>query len=211
MPIICLFGPDGSGKTTMAMSLAEKLKSRGLKMKISWMRGTHTLASILAKLLYKFPTFRGPDNPYYGISIPNHAKRLWQLIEFVSALPVLLFRFMLPSLLGYTVIAERYIPDFLVWVSLTTRDANYLRRLEAKFMLALSMKVNVRVYVTASEAELAKRRSGEVDREFLSRQLKLYDKMAKLVGAYKIDTTGRGIKETLESLLSLVRPLVTAT
>jgi signal recognition particle receptor subunit beta len=105
-------------------------------------------------------------------------------------------------MMGYVVVAERYLPDFLVWVSLTTRDANYLRRLEAKFMLALSMKVNVRVYVTASEAELAKRRSGEVDREFLSRQLKLYDKMAKLVGAYKIDTTGRSVEETLNELLS---------
>jgi len=72
------------------------------------------------------------------------------------------------------------------------------------------MKVNVRVYVTASEAELAKRRGWEVNREFLSRQLKLYDKMAKLVGAYKIDTTGRSVEETLNELLSLAQPVVTA-
>jgi hypothetical protein len=115
---------------------------------------------------------------------------------------------MLPSLLGYTVIAERYVPDFLVWVSLTTRDEDYLKRLEARFMLTLSMKTYVKVYVTASEAELAKRRSGEVDQKFLSRQLKLYDKLAKLVRAYKIDTTGRSIEETLDSLLSLVQPLM---
>jgi len=83
------------------------------------------------------------------------------------------------------VVAERYLPDFLAWVSLTTGDEDHLKRLEAKFMLVLSMKVNVRVYVTASEAELAKRRGGEVDREFSSRRLKLYDKMAKLVGAHK--------------------------
>jgi len=107
-----------------------------------------------------------------------------------------------PSLLGYTVIAERYIPDFLAWVSITTGDENYLKRLEAGFMLTLSMKAYVKVYVTASEAELAKRRSGEVDQRFLSRQLKLYDKLAKLVRAYKIDTTGRSIEETLDSLLN---------
>jgi len=75
-------------------------------------------------------------------------------------------------------------------------------------MLALSIKVNVRVHVTASEAELAKRRGEEVDREFLSRQLKLYDKMAKLVGAYKIDTTGRSVEGTLNELLSLAQLLV---
>jgi len=38
-------------------------------------------------------------------------------------------------------------------------------------MLALSMKVDVGVYVTASEAELAKRRGGEVDHEFLGDNL----------------------------------------
>jgi thymidylate kinase len=211
MPIICFFGPDGSGKTTIAGTLALELRCRGLKPIIAWMRGTHTLASVFARLISKFATFRGFDNPYYRISIPSDMRRLWQLLEFVSVLPILLAKFILPSILGYTVIAERYIPDFLAWISITTRDEGYLKRLEARFMLALSMKANVKVYVTASEAELAKRRGGEVDQKFLSRQLKLYDELAKFVRAYKIDTTGRSIKETLNELISLVQPLATAT
>jgi hypothetical protein len=132
-------------------------------------------------------------------------RRLWQLLEFVSVLPLLLVKFTLPRILGYTVIAERYIPDFLAWVSTTTRDENYLERLEARFMLALSAKANVRIYVTASEAELIKRRGGEVGQKFLSRQLKLYDGLAKIVKAYKIDTTDRSIKETLNELLNLIQ------
>jgi hypothetical protein len=118
---------------------------------------------------------------------------------------------MLPSFLGYIVIAERYVPDFIVWVSITTRDEDYLERFEARFMLALSVRADVRVYVTAFEAELVKRRGGEVDQKFLSRQLKLYDELAKLVKAYEIDTTRRSIKETLNELISLAQPLVTAT
>jgi len=209
MSIICLFGPDGAGKTTLAKALARKLEDQGFNVRISWMRGTHTLASLLARFLSRFTLFKGSDNPYYGISIPYGAKRIWQLIEFISVLPILFTRFMLPSLLGYIVITERYLPDFLVWVSLTTRNASYLRKSEARFMLALSMKADVKVYVTASETELARRRrKGEISHDFLSRQLKLYDRVAKLVRAYKIDTTGRSIKETLDSLLSLIQPLV---
>jgi thymidylate kinase len=203
VPIICFLGPDGSGKTTMAKALAKKLENHNSKVKISWMRGTHTLASILARSLSKLAVFKGSDNPYYGISIPSGMKRLWQLLEFVSALPILLTKFILPSILGYTVIAERYIPDFLAWVSTTTRDEDYLERLEARFMLALSAKANIRIYVTASEVELIKRRNGEVGQKFLSRQLKLYDMLAKLINAYKIDTTDRSIKETLNELLNL--------
>jgi hypothetical protein len=123
-------------------------------------------------------------------------------------LPILLAKFILPSILGYTVIAERYVPDFLVWVSLTTRDEDYLKRLEARFMLALSMKADARVYVTACEAELAKRRNEEVDQIFLSRQIKLYEELAKIITACKIDTTGRSIKETLNELISFVQPLM---
>jgi thymidylate kinase len=208
MSIFCFFGPDGSGKTTVAKALAKELEDYGFNVRISWMRGTHTLASLLAKFLSRFALFRGSDNPYYRISIPNSAKRVWQLMEFISVLPILLTKFMLPSLFGYTVIAERCVPDFLVWVSLTTRDECYLKRLEARFLLALSMKADAKVYVTASEAELAKRRSGEVNRNFLSRQIKLYEELAKIIGACKIDTTGRSIKETLNELISFVQPLM---
>jgi DNA polymerase III delta prime subunit len=204
MPIICFFGPDGSGKTTIARALAKEFKSRGFKASISWMRGTHTLASLLARFFSKFTTFRSSDNPYYGISIPSCMKRLWQLMEFISALPVLLFRFMLPSFLGYIIIAERHVPDFIVWVSVTTRDENYLKRFEAKFMLALSVRADVRVYVTASEAELVKRRCREVDLKFLAEQIRLYDVLARFIGSYRVDTTGRDVDSSLREVLGFL-------
>jgi len=201
--LICFFGPDGSGKTTLAKALARELDDRSFNVRISWMRGTHTLASMLARFLSKFTTFRGSDNPYYGISIPNHMKRLWQLMEFLSVLPILLVRFMLPSFLGYTVIAERYIPDFLVWVVIITDDPNYLSSISARFLLALALRAKVKIYVKADFQKLIERRM-DMNPSFIMKQLILYEKLAECMDSLTLDTTNRSVNESMNILLAFL-------
>jgi len=203
MPIICFFGTDGSGKTTLAKALAKELDNGGFRVKLSWMRGTHTLVSLLAKLLSKFTIFRGSDNPYYEITIPRKFKRLWQLLEFASAIPIILLKFILPSVLGYWVVAERYAPDFITWVSLTTNDQHYPESIEANFLLALSSKAHAKIYVTATLKELSRRRK-ETNPNFVSNQLTLYDRIASAIHAHRLDTTNKSANESLEDILSLL-------
>lgn len=203
MPIIYFFGPDGSGKSTLAKALAKRLNKESFTVKLSWMRGTHTFASLLARLLSKFTTFRGSDNPYYEIMIPRTLKRLWQLIEFASVLPIILLKFILPSALGSWVLAERYVPDFLTWVSLTTDDQHYPERIGAKFLLALSSKPHTKIYVTATIKELSRRKK-EMDPNFVSNQLKLYDRIASAIHAHRLDTTNKSANESLQDVLSLL-------
>jgi len=68
---LCLFGPDGSGKSTLANHVAGWFRGRGFCVAVVWLRGTHTLASIFARLLARFSRFRGPCNPYYWICVPR--------------------------------------------------------------------------------------------------------------------------------------------
>jgi len=182
--LICLFGPDGSGKSTLAKALAERFNKNKLKVRVSWMRGSHTLASLLARLLSKFSCFKGFDNPYYQISIPQNFKRFWQFLEFVSLLPILLARFLLPKMMGYVVIAERYLPDFIVWVAVTTKDEGFLKSTWAEFLLAITSKAQTRIYLTAELKELVRR--SNLNEGFLRKQIKLYDVIAQAIGAYKL-------------------------
>jgi thymidylate kinase len=201
--LIILFGSDGSGKTTLAKALAKEFESRSFNVKISWMRGSHTLASLLARFLSKFTLFRGSDNPYYRMSIPNSAKKVWQLIEFISVLPILLTRFILPCSLGYTVIAERYIPDFLVWVAVTTDDPSYLNSFSARTLLALTLKTRIRIYVKADIKELIDRRD-DMDPSFIKKGFTLYEKLAKSIGSFTLDTTDKNVDESLNILLAFL-------
>jgi thymidylate kinase len=203
MPLICFFGPDGSGKTTLAKALAKEFESRSFNVKISWMRGSHTLASLLARFLSKFTLFRGSDNPYYKISIPNDAKKVWQLIEFISILPIILTRFILPCSLGYTVIAERYIPDFLVWVAVTTNDPSYLNSFSARTLLALTLKTRIRIYVKADIKKLIDRRS-DMDPFFIKKEFTLYEKLAKSISSFTLDTTNKSVNESMNILLAFL-------
>jgi len=203
MPLICLFGPDGSGKSTLARALAEMLSKKGFMVRIAWMRGTHTLSSLLARFLRKFTTFQGLDNPYYGINVPQNLRRLWQLVEFTSAISIILLKFILPSALGSWVIAERYAPDFITWVSLTTDDRRYPESIEAKFLLALSSRAHAKIYVTAALKELSRRKKG-ANPNFVNNQLKLYDRIALAIRAERLDTTNKSVNESLEEALSIL-------
>jgi ABC-type dipeptide/oligopeptide/nickel transport system ATPase component len=201
LPIICFFGPDGSGKTTVVNLLIQQLNDGNIKNRKAWMRGSHTFVSVLAKFMSKFDTFKGKDNPYYQIQIPSTFQRPWQILEFVSVLPVILFKFTLPNLLKYYVVGERYTPDFLTWVSITTRDKYYLQRFEAKFLLALSSKAHSKIYVTAAIAALLQRRKENSDS--LSRQLEIYEQIASILQAYTLDTTDKTAQQSIVYLLNL--------
>lgn len=199
MPIIMFFGLDGSGKTTLATALVEELSKQGFKTRVSWMRGTHTLASILAKFLARFNAFAGSDNPYYRISIPNKMRGLWRFIEFISVIPVIALRLVVPSFLGYLVVAERSPADFVAWVSLVTRDPNYINRREAKFLLLLN--ASVKIYVTCGVEELLRRRNG--DPNVLKRQIDLYNRLSSIVKAFILDTTDKSVEESFGELKAL--------
>jgi hypothetical protein len=110
---------------------------------------------------------------------------------------------MLPSFLGYTVIAERYIPDFLVWVVITTDDPSYLSSISARFLLALALRAKVKIYVKADFQKLIERRK-DMDPSFIMKQLIFYEKLAKSIGSFTLDTTDKSVDESMNILLAFL-------
>jgi len=210
--MILFFGPDGAGKTTLARMLKRHLMKRNKhRVKVSWIRGTHMLALIIASFFSKFNSMRGVDNPYFGIKIKRR-DRIWQLIEFVSLLPRILIEYYIPHKIGYVVIGERSPIDSLVWIIATTRDPQFLKTIYGKFLLSFSNSASKLIFVTARQDILVERRMSEgINTMFIKTQVLLYEKIYKILKeshlrakVYKLDTTDKSICNSFAEALSIV-------
>ncbi|WP_054857857.1 ATP-binding protein [Vulcanisaeta sp. JCM 16159] len=198
---ICLFGPDGSGKSTLAQLLAQYVM-RDDYVRISWIRGSHMAASLLARFLALFPSMRGIDNPYYGISIPRNLRPLWWFLEFISVLPNWFFRFIMSGFYE-TVIGERGLLDFLVWICVTT-EPSFLKTLWGRATLALAIKHCKNVFVIADLKTLIKRKGREPTARILPRQWVIYNALAKSLNLVSVDTSSG---TPIQSLIKLIKEL----
>lgn len=200
MSIIYLFGIDKAGKSTLTKMLTKNLQAKNPKAKHAWMRGSHTITSLLSKFLSEIGAFKGGANPYYGLNVPPTLARLWWLLEYVSALPIILVEYVLPHYLGYTVVADRYVLDLTVWIALVTDNECFLRSLLAKHLVSLALKTKLRFHIITTVEEAYKRGGGE--KSFLEKQLNLYKALSS--GSYTVDTTKKSPEESLKEILNII-------
>lgn len=194
-PAIIFFGPDGSGKTTQADMLVKELKRNGLKTRKLWLRSLHTLAFIISKLAMHLLKL---DDVYEFRAKYSHKKsfrRVWYAIEFISILPLVLLRFRIPLLRGYTIVAERYVIDWIVSLSYLSRNDQMLDSLLAKTVLKFIPKDSVLIYIDATYEAIYSRGRREDSKEFIEFQRAFYSKIAKMLNATIVDTSNKNLSE----------------
>jgi GTPase SAR1 family protein len=203
-PLILFTGPDGAGKTTIALMLKKYLEERGYKVKVVRIRGTHTLAYILMLFLRDILGLKGTELHYYRVRIPKRLAGLWIYLEFLSLIPLMLWYYVLLRM-RYVVVSERSILDALIWIITSFKDALDTTRLSRfKLYLLLILKYSkCTVYVTASPEVLVERKPGE---EFLVKKMWIYyDKIAKILKLKYVDTSSSHSIMTLQNVLHILR------
>jgi thymidylate kinase len=130
--VVCLVGPDGVGKTTQAQLLAKTLRRRGLRVKHVWLRFSHIFSLpvlALAKMLSLSEQVTYDDGSRVGyhsfqksasVSIAYEAARV---VDFWFAY---LFKVKLWARLGWVVICDRFYPDVVADLRLSTGGPNRL-------------------------------------------------------------------------------------
>ena len=184
---ITFSGADGSGKTTASKLLLWYL-SKHTNVCVHWFRGSHLFASVLAKFLHNFKSFRGSCNPYYRICVPEKLKRVWVFLELASVLPHLFARFLLMRVCR-VVVCDRGLLDFVVWLVATLDALWILSTLIGRFLIRLVSRENI-VYLYADVDTLAGR--ADVPREFIVKELAIYNILARHFAKCSIDTGRSG-------------------
>jgi len=198
-PLILFTGPEGSGKTTLALNLRRRLESSGYKVKIVRIRGTHTLAFLIVMFLKKAFNFRGEQLHYYKVWIPRRLESFWALIEFISVIPLIVLYYHLYRV-NYVVISERSLMDLVIWVLGGLKSKNAIvRSFVFRVMLIFTLKYKP-IYITACVNELIKRKPYEKD--LILNLLPYYELFKRVLNLESINTSKFTIDECLASFLA---------
>jgi thymidylate kinase len=201
---IIFFGPDGSGKTTQAELLVNELCDRGIKTKRLWLRSLHTLAFVISVIamhvlklenVYEFRS-RYSDNAAFRF--------IWCIIEFLSILPLVLFKFYLPILRGYVIVAERFVIDWIVAVAFATNQYSAVNSPLGNLALRLMPQNSLLVYIDANYDTISSRRKTEDTFEFIEYQRSCYKELAERFHALTVDSNDKTIEEVFSTIMRSV-------
>lgn len=173
--IICFTGMDGSGKTTLAMSLIEELKKRGIPSKYVWCRWFPGLADPFHFIIRK--TLGYTENQY------RFFKPLKTIYECLLIVDYTMWLFLKVRMaVRYVLIIDRYVYDALA-------DLYFLKfnvsSLFGKLFIAMNPKPNITFLIDAP-LHMTLLRTNELSLEDARKYKKIYNLMAKTYGFRKI-------------------------
>jgi len=211
--VVVFFGADGVGKSTQAQLLIRYLRSQKCRPLRVWIRGRHSIAFVLSNFFVRLGYYRTvtvPSGVVYRIFDPHLLPKLshvWGFIEFVSLLPWIILKVYLPKTLGYTVVAERYVVDTVVYLSYWL-GYDFLQSFLARILLNFIPEGSVLIHLDAETQLLVGRlkriRYDIATQDYIVFQRRVYRMLNKMLKATTIDTSKCNEREVFQRIVKVL-------
>jgi thymidylate kinase len=146
---------------------------------------------------------------YYGFSdeLKRKIRTPWKILELVSLFPALLYRVLLPQLLGCIVVCDRYVLDTLVSLSYFLKDQRLISGICAKLLASMIPKNAVLFYMNADAGTILQRKRDEpITLELIEYYKWAYQALVKQLElkTITIDTSTTHVKDVQKIILQRI-------
>ncbi len=210
--LICIIGPDGTGKTTQAKMLVKKLNEAGIKCKYRWLRFYHLFCLPLLAIarlmgLSEVETLdTGRKIGYHYFYKSKTISSLYSILLFIDTLFFTIIKAYVPlKIFKKTIVCDRFVYDTLVDLMVSTRNYNIYSSIIGRLFLSLIPKNSKIIMLIADEKILRKRRDDVMHDKTLNLRIKLYKKLSEEFGILMINTNNLSINKVQERLIQAIK------
>ncbi|MBF0217410.1 MAG: hypothetical protein HQL30_10505 [Candidatus Omnitrophica bacterium] len=203
--IIYICGPDGSGKTSIAKAMVERLNaSGGARYVHKWMRFNHytsKLVNVIGRIAGLSYFEHYPDGVKVGYHDYYRSKwisSLYKASVLFDTFLASLIRLWIPvKFFGTRVVVDRFVYDTMVDLSIDLGDPSISTSLSGKFLGALVPPGSTAVFLDVNIDVIYRRRPDTKRDRNYEKRYRLYSRIADEYGLKRVSNNG-GIGPVLE-------------
>jgi len=209
--LICIIGPDGTGKTTQVEMLIKYLKEKGFEYEYRWMRFHHFISLPvlgLARILGLTEVQTLPNGKKIGYHYFYKSKlisAIYPLTLYLDTLLATIFKLYVPlKVQKKRIVCDRFIYDTLVDLAIDLDNLEIINSKIAKRLLKLVPRDCLIILLLTSYEKIKERREDLKFDKSLEKRIEIYKEVSKRFPQIRIIDASLDIESVHKQILDIV-------
>lgn len=181
--LILIMGTDGAGKSTHAQKICKHFAAKGIKCKYVWLRVYHLVSLPLLAYcrlagLTIYEIKDGQTIGHHEFYRSKFVSTLYPFLLFIDMNIAYLTKIAIPSLLGYSIVCDRFIYDALIDLMIDLNDFDLLKKKKGRIFLRLIPNYAKSLLIDLDEQIIRERRRDLLNDDLMEIKRRQYIKIA---------------------------------